>query len=162
MKESYLAVAGRIRRELEQIEGVVDRAQDIWDDVDPDRPADHRVDAVALNLHGFYARLEWIFKAIATRVDQTVPEGGIWHQELLKQMIAELSSARPPVLSDEAWKKLDRYRGFRHVVRNVHAFELDPEQIDLLMKRLPNAAEQAFGDLRAFADTLDRMADSET
>ena len=71
--------------------------------------------------------LEWIFKAIATRVDQTVPEGGIWHQELLKQMIAELSSVRPPVLSDEAWKKLDRYRGFRHVVRNVHAFELDPE-----------------------------------
>ena len=41
------------------------------------------------------------------------------------------------------------------------AFELDPEQIDLLMKRLPNAAEQAFGDLHAFADTLDRMADSE-
>ena len=73
----------------------------------------------------------------------------------------ELLRAAMLVLSDEAWKKLDRYRGFRHVVRNVHAFELDPEQIDLLMKRLPNAAEQAFGDLHAFADTLDRMADSE-
>ena len=70
-------------------------------------------------------------------------------------MIAELSSARPPVLSDEAWKKLDQYRGFRHVVRNVHAFELDPEQIDLLMKRLPNAAEQAFGDLRAVGQPVD-------
>ena len=34
MNEAYLAVAGRIRRELEQIEGVVDRAQDIWEGVD--------------------------------------------------------------------------------------------------------------------------------
>ena len=35
MTESYLAVAGRIRREVEQIEDVVDRAQAIWADVDP-------------------------------------------------------------------------------------------------------------------------------
>lgn len=102
MKESYLAVAGRIRRELEEIEAVVNRAQNIWDDVDPDRPADHRIDAVALNLHGFYAGLERIFKTIADRIDQTVPEGGSWHQELLEQMNAELNGIRPPVLSDEA------------------------------------------------------------
>ncbi len=76
MKESYLAVAGRIRRELEQIEAVVDRAQDIWNDVDLDRPADHRIDAVALNLHGFYAGLERILRTIADRIDQTVPEVG--------------------------------------------------------------------------------------
>jgi len=161
MKESYLAVAGRIRRELEQIESVVDRAQGIWGDVDPDRPADHRIDAVALNLHGFYAGLERIFKTIADRIDQTVPEGGSWHQELLEQMNAELNGVRPPVLSDEARKRLDRYRGFRHVVRNVYAFEFDPEQIDLLMKRLPDTAELVFTDLRAFADTLDRMTSAE-
>ncbi|MCS4049203.1 hypothetical protein [Salinibacter ruber] len=76
MRESYLAVAGRIRRELEQIKAVVDRAQEIWNDVDLDRPADHRIDAVALNLHGFYAGLERILKTIADRIDQTVPEGG--------------------------------------------------------------------------------------
>lgn len=55
MKESYLAVAGRIRREVDQIEDVVDRAQAIWDDMNPDRPADYRIDTVALNLHGFYS-----------------------------------------------------------------------------------------------------------
>jgi len=49
MTESYLAVAGRIRREVEQIEDVVDRAQAIWADVAPNRPVDHRIDAVALN-----------------------------------------------------------------------------------------------------------------
>ena len=161
MKESYLAVAGRIRRELEQIEAVVDRAQDIWDDVDPDRPADHRVDAVALNLHGFYAGLERVFTTVAERIDQTVPEGGSWHQELLEQMNTALNGVRPPVLSNEARKRLGRYRGFRHVVRNVYAFEFDPEQIDLLLKRLPDTAELVFEDLRAFANTLDRMAATE-
>ena len=76
-------------------------------------------------------------------------------------MNAELNGVRPPVLSDEARKRLDRYRGFRHVVRNAHAFEFDPEQIDLLVKRLPNTADLVFRDLRAFADTLDRMASTE-
>ncbi|MCS4157940.1 hypothetical protein [Salinibacter ruber] len=161
MTESYLAVAGRIRREVEQIEDVVDRAQAIWADVDPNRPADHRIDAVALNLHGFYAGLERILKTIADRIDQTVPEGGSWRQELLGQMNAELNGVRPPVLSNEARKRLDRYRGFRHVVRNAHAFEFDPEQIDLLVKRLPNTADLVFRDLRAFTDILDRMASTE-
>ena len=47
------------------------------------------------------------------------------------------------------------------MVRSVYAFEFDPEQIDLLMKRLPDTAELVFDDLRAFADTLDRMAATE-
>nr|WP_162891512.1 hypothetical protein [Salinibacter ruber] len=64
-------------------------------------------------------------------------------------------------MSDEARKRLGQYRGFRHVVRNAHAFEFDPEQIDLLVKRLPNTADLVFRDLRAFADTLDRMASTE-
>lgn len=138
-----LVGAGRIRRELKQIEAVVDRAQDVWDGVDPDRPVDHRIDAVALNLHGFYAGLERVFRTVAERMN------------------TELNSVRPPVLSNEARKKLDQYRGFRHVVRNVYAFEFDPEQLDLLVKRLPDIAEVVFSDLRAFADTLDRMASSE-
>jgi len=35
------------------------------------------------------------------------------------------------------------------------------EQVDLLMRKLPETAECVFADLRAFADTLDRMAASD-
>ncbi|MCS3755680.1 ATP phosphoribosyltransferase regulatory subunit HisZ [Salinibacter ruber] len=112
MTESYLAVAGRIRREVEQIEDVVDRAQAIWADVAPNRPVDHRIDAVALNLHGFYAGLERVFKIVAERIDQTVPEGGSWHQELLEQMNTELNGVRPSVLSDDARKNWTGIGGF--------------------------------------------------
>jgi len=159
VKERYLAVAGRIRRELEEIEAVVARARDIWGRSESGTVDDeYRIDAIALNLHGFYAGLERIFETIATRIDQTVPEGGHWHQELLEQMSTDLPSVRPPVLSDSSRKQLDRYRGFRHVVRNVYTFEFDPEQIDLLMKHLPDTTEQVRNDLSAFADTLERIA----
>ena len=159
MKETYLAVAGRIRREVEEVESVVERAQSIWEEVDPGTdPGGYRVDAVALNLHGFYAGLERIFETIARRVDQTVPEGAHWHQELLDQMNTELSDVRPAVLSDESRKQLKRYRGFRHVVRNVYAFEFEPDQIDLLMKRLPDTTERVTNDLRSFATFLDEAA----
>ena len=158
MTESYIAVAGRIRRELDRVETVVERAQAIWADATPDAEQDYRVDAVALNLHGFYAGVERIFKTIATRVDQSMPGGGNWHQELLKQMNTELPGVRPAVLSDASHKKLDRYRGFRHVVRNVYTVDFDPEQIGLLIKRLPETMEYVRDDLRDFADTLERMA----
>ncbi len=44
------------------------------------------------------------------------------------------------------------------MVRNVYTFDFDPEQIALLMKRLPETAEHVHYDLHAFADTLERMA----
>lgn len=157
MKEAYLAVAARIRRELEQIENVVQRAQMIWEQARPTE-GDYYIDAVALNLHGFYAGLERIFETIASRIDQTVPSGPNWHQELLEQMNTELPSVRPPVLSDPVRKKLDPYRGFRHVVRNVYTFDFDPEQMKLLMRRLPATMERVSEDLHAFADTLERIA----
>lgn len=161
MKESYLAVAGRIRREWDRIEAVVTRAQAIWEDANGQDKDDFHLDAVALNLHGFYAGLERIFETVASRIDQTVPEGGNWHEELLEQMNTELSTVRPPVLSDVSQKKLEQYRGFRHVVRNVYTFDFDPEQISLLMRRLPETVQSVGDDLHAFADLLEEMAQSE-
>ena len=49
---------------------------------------------------------------------------------------AEVPGVRPPVLSQETRERLDRYRGFRHVVRNVYTYNLDPEQIGVLVKQL--------------------------
>jgi len=56
--ETYLTVAGRIRREIGELERVVARVVRIWE-AHPSEEGYH-VDAVALNLHGFYAGLERI------------------------------------------------------------------------------------------------------
>ncbi len=75
-------------------------------------------------------------------------------------MNTELSGVRPPVLSDESRKQLERYRGFLHVVRNVYTFEFESEQIDLLVSRLPQTIDVVEEDLLAFAEFLDEVAQS--
>ena len=160
MREFYLSIAGRIRSELQDIQRVVDRTVDIWEQAG-NSAEDYYVDAAALNLHGFYAGLERLFEFIADGIDRSKPTGPNWHQELLRQMGASISAVRPEVISSEVRDQLDRYRGFRHVVRNVYTFSLDAEQIGLLIKRLQPVAEQTTNELLAFADFLERVVDEE-
>ncbi len=67
MKTIYLAVAGRIRRQLQELEQVVERAYCIWQrgiaQTDEGKD-DYYVDATALNLHGFYAGIERLLEVI--------------------------------------------------------------------------------------------------
>ncbi|NBB87690.1 MAG: antitoxin [Bacteroidetes bacterium] len=161
MKSTYLAVAGRIRRALEQLEAVARRALVFWNDAAPHEAGDYRLDAVALNLHGFYAGLERIFDVIAIRIDDTVPDGAHWHQELLDQMETAVPTIRPAVLASDTRTQLEAFRGFRHVVRNGYTFEFDPEQMALLIRRLPDARRRVHDDLSAFADLLERIAEDD-
>lgn len=156
MNERYLAVSGRIRRELQELALVVDRTLAVWQQAQHSTD-DYYVDAVALNLHGFYAGVEHLLELIADGVDQTRPAGANWHQELLQQMTAEIPGVRPAVLSVQTRNRLDRYRGFRHVVRNVYTFNLDPEQIGLLVQQLPTAYQGLVEELSGFADLLQRI-----
>jgi hypothetical protein len=136
MKETYLAVAGRISSEVRELNRVVKRTQSIWQEATGDEE-DYHVDAAALTLHSFYAGLERVFEVIADGVDRTKPTGANWHQELLHQMASEIPAVRPAVLTSETRDMLDRFRGFRHVVRNIYSFRLDPGQIEVLIEQLP-------------------------
>jgi hypothetical protein len=175
MIETYRMIAGRIRAELKELDQVVARITHIWQQVEDqegiDQPTDlnrqvgdyhsrlgYQVDAVALNLHSFYTGIEHILDVIARGVDQTRPSGEAWHKELLLQMSAEIPDVRPPVLRRETRAQLDRYRGFRHVVRNVYTYRLDPAQIALLIQQLPTTFESVSNDLLAFADWLEHIA----
>ncbi len=156
MKEAYLAVAGRIRQELQELAQVVERTTNIWQQASQSAD-DYYVDATALNLHGFYAGMERVFEVIADRVDRAKPAGANWHQELLHQMASEIPGIRPPVLSLPVRDRLDRYRGFRHVVRNVYTFNLDPEQVEVLVRQLQPTMEQVSQELLALAEFLEKL-----
>jgi len=54
--------------------------------------------------------------------------------------------------------KLDRYRGFRHVVRNVYTFNLDPQQIELLVQQLQPTMAEVSQELIVFANWLEQIA----
>jgi hypothetical protein len=110
-----------------------------------------------LNLHDFYAGLERIFHQIATTVDGGLPTGREWHRDLLKQMQVDLPDLRPPVLSAEAGEAIDEFLRFRHIVRNIYAFEFDPERVERLVQMMPSAFQQAETELLVFAEFLEQV-----
>lgn len=73
-------------------------------------------------------------------------------------MASAIPGVWPSVLSTTVRNALDEYRGFRHVVRNVYTFDLDPERIDLLVKNLAELAPLMSSELLAFTDFLEEIA----
>jgi hypothetical protein len=91
----------------------------------------------------------------ATRfvVDQAVPEGPHWHEELLPQASLEIPSLRPAVLRRSTRDCLDEYRRFRHVVRNVYAFVFDRARLRELARGLPKCFEMSPVTFRRFGSS---------
>ena len=156
----YAVLASRIRQDLVELERVTQRVHRAMQAARRDSPDRGLfVDSVALNLHDFYTGLERIFEQIASVVDQSVPAAHDWHRELLRQMVIGIPGLRPHVISAETAAVVDEYRRFRHVVRNVYAFELDPERVERLGDAVGPAFERISGELLAFAAFVEGLAD---
>ena len=162
MINRYGVLADRIRHELtllgeavQECEHALARTQE--------NPVDRNlyVTAAALHLHDFYNGLERLFVIIASEIDQTVPGGSAWHRELLTQMTIPLTQIRPAVLTPETVRDLDEYLRFRHVVRQVYAFQLDAERVGMLVANVRPVYERVRGELEAFTRFLEclRRAD---
>jgi uncharacterized tellurite resistance protein B-like protein len=155
----FAVLAGRIRQDLAEIERIVLRVERAVDaahqgGIHPDLC----VDSAALNLHDCYSGIERLFEQVASTVDQSVPSTRDWHRDLLRQMTVAVPGLRPQVVSSDTATGLDEYRRFRHVVRNVYAFNLDPERVAQLAADLRPAVARASGELQAFAAFLEGVA----
>lgn len=156
MKDENLSrLANRIRQELKELEHVLARINEGWrrarrlDD-------DYYLDGVALNLSGFYSGLERIFVLIAETIDGSLSQGENWHLLLLQQMTDEKPRVRPAVISETVGKRLNEYRGFRHVVRNVYTYRFDPAKVEKLVHSAPDLFDQLKAELSAFASFLEQ------
>jgi len=154
VNRSHLALAGRIRQDLAELERIVDRARHAWERAVATADACY-VDSVALNLHSFYTACESIFEQVASSFDKAPVEGKNWHQELLRQMAAEIPLVRSAVISVESRKYLDELRGFRHVVRNIYAFNLNPAKIEPLVTNLPVVFARLTNEISTFLDGIE-------
>jgi hypothetical protein len=157
---AYSVLVGRIRESLNDLERVVNRAEELLSKAQQ-RNDDGYLDGVALNLHGFYAGVERIFEDIARTLDETVPAGPDWHRDLLLQMSAAIDGVRPAVISQETRFCLDEYRGFRHVVRNVYAFNLRPLRLQELTQNLRTCHQQLSAELARFCLFLGNLEKTE-
>ena len=152
----YTALAGRIRISIQDVKNSVDRSLQLSDKARKSGD-DGYWDGVALNLHGFYTGVEHIFEDIARTLENSVPSGSEWHVDLLTQMSGEIEGVRPAVISRETRVCLDEYRGLRHVVRNVYAFNLRSARLNELTNGLNDCFDRVQKELLALADFLESI-----
>lgn len=110
--------------------------------------------SVALSLQSFYTGVERLFIAVAKAVDENVPTGDNWHQQLLNQMAISLPGIRQPVISARTQAALDEFRRFRHVVRSHYAYQLDPDRVKNLAVKLMEVSSWFFQDCEQFCQSL--------
>ena len=159
MTSPEMSLAERIRGEMTDLDRSAARVSAAW--VRGKRATadqDYYLDAVALNLHGFYSGVERLFDLTARYIDRTVPDGESWHRELAIRMAQEVPDVRPAVISPDVATDLDEYRRFRHLVRNVYATNLVPAKMQVLVERLPLLWPRLRAELIAFAAFLERIS----
>ncbi|MGD1906736.1 MAG: hypothetical protein ACFB0C_12175 [Leptolyngbyaceae cyanobacterium] len=156
MSPDIAVLTTRIRAEFDELEQVVERAQRLLAKA-IEQGDDDYFDGVALNLHSFYTGAERILEDIARSIDGAVPTGREWHRDLLLQLSAEMPSIRPAVLSRDTRNRLDEYRGLRHVVRNLYAFNLRPSRLQELVTDLPDCYGALGQDLAQFCKFLEAV-----
>lgn len=146
---TYKALAGRIGQLVQDIQRVVQRVEHLHNKAQQTGDNAYQ-DGVALNLHSFYTGVEAVFEDIGRTIDNALPTGGNWHQELVQQMAAQLEDLRPPVISRETRICLDEYRAFRHLVRNVYTFNLRPSRVAELAEGVEECFQLVSRDLEEF------------
>ncbi len=139
MMASYLLLRQQIENEMGNVEHAVAHIERSMAGA-LQHPADQDiyVASAALNLQNVYTGIERIFQLIAERIEQSVPAGERWHTALLTQMSLELPGLRPAVVRTTTRDDLDDYRSFRHRIRHVYTYHIDPEKVAALVDRLPD------------------------
>jgi hypothetical protein len=161
MNGKVTALAGRLsegiddlKRAVDRVERLLQRARQTGDD--------GYLDGVALNLHSFYNGVERLFEDITRTLEEALPTGPNWHQDLLRQMAAELATIRPSVISRDTRDCLDEYRAFRHIVRHVYTFNLRASRIVELSDNLRMCYQMVIEDFARFISYLLEMASDQS
>jgi len=154
MNKKYLTLGSHIREELSEIKVSIQRAKKAWS-LALSKDDSLYLDSVALNLHDFYNGLERIFERIAENIDEIKPEGLNWHQQILKQMAMEIPKVRPAIISQDLKEELDKYRAFRHFVRNIYAHNFRIDKIKDLMGNIDKVLSELEKELRIFYEFLE-------
>jgi hypothetical protein len=157
-REALVRLAQEIRAELVRLDSTVAEAASAVQEGGA-RPLTHlEIYGAAAVLHSFYTGVEKVFRRIAPELNGDLPAGPAWHRVLLENMVLDLPGIRPPVLSEESARLLERYLDFRHKFRNLYFFDLDWALLRPLLVELCRVWAQVRGELERFSDWLGVVA----
>ncbi len=152
-------IEARINEELDNIHSLISELSDknLYGEVAGISEDTFFLRGIASILHDFYVAIENTLKIICIEIDENLPEGTHWQLLLLKQASYEIPEVRPAIISKETMRKLDKYRAFRHLFRNVYGFNLESSRIEELLLELPDATDSFKNDLNRFLKLLDQV-----
>ena len=81
--------------------------------------------ATASLLHEFYNGVERIFERVAVGMGEGIPQGSLWHADLLAQMARAPVGKRPAVIDEPLRARLKEYLDFRHFFRHAYGYTLE-------------------------------------
>jgi hypothetical protein len=152
----YRVLRERVEAELAEVRRAAGKARQAFDAAEIDsQQATFFLDSVAVNLHGFYSGIERIFEWIARELDGGLPTGSTWHRDLLTQMSLQVDGVRPAVIRSETARRLDAYLRFRHLVRNLYAWDFEAAKLADLVGGTADAVSGLEEDLAGFARFLE-------
>jgi uncharacterized protein YutE (UPF0331/DUF86 family) len=83
---------------------------------------------VATLLHNFYNGVESILKRILVEKGISIPQGSVWHKELLNL------SEQENIITPQMKKQLGEFLAFRHFFSHAYALDLYAEKMEPLVK----------------------------
>ena len=110
--------------------------------------------ALASYVDDLYSGIERICERVAVTLDGGLPMGEQWHRTLLYQM-GQSRADRPPLFSQNLLSATDEYRRFRHRLRHIYGYELEPERVIALAQKAIPLFEEIRIAVAAFCDWLE-------
>ena len=148
-----IALRRKIAEELIKLEELVNRVNRLLlliQQNDDSVYLDGLMSGLALYVQNFYTGVERVFALIAKQMDGVTPSSADWHIQLLGQLLVPVPNIRPAVISQDTYEQLNEFRGFRHVSRNLYAYDLDHQRIIDLANKLIGCHQIFMEDMKKF------------
>lgn len=100
------------------------------------------IPALASYITDFYTICEHLSERVAISLDDGLPQGDNWHQQLLRQVANTGINGRPPLWEGSLLLDLDEYRKFRHLNRHNYNFKLQSDRVLTLAQKVDPVANQ--------------------
>lgn len=156
MKERILLLLSEIESTNQRQARLYERLGRSWKQYQESRDYSYLVET-AFYLNQLYSGYERIFYEVAAVFENTV-ESLRWHKSLLERMRLTIEGLRPPLISDETFRCLNELRAFRHFFRHAYDTDLEPEKLELVVKKALRLKDLWTGDCQAFTAFLRELA----